>query len=303
MALEEFLSEFLPIFAPTPTEHPGIGESAPGGWLSFVREYTFVDEAFPDWEQTGFYVVDSVMGEAADLDAVPYAFTEQLEFEYEMWTATYIATGFHLYDIDGDGIPAVLIWWYPLGGHFMNVQMFRYIEGRYTPMRVSVKHFWNLDEVVDTPFLFSTALFSGVSELLARDSEGRTITLGIGGAGGFETLAYVLHMDEDSIRLDPFFRIRFDHEREGPDGWEEEGFRIYVDESITGEHISFPEMDWENAMFFPWEWTNGMGDMTPVSIPIIPHVTVAPFPRMTTLEQQLTERITAQLLAEGRILP
>jgi len=55
-------------------------------------------------------------------------------------------------------------------------------------------------------------------------------------------------------------------------------------------------------MFFPWEWLHGEGDTTPVPIPVMPHITVAPLPRMTALEQQLTERITAQLLAEGRIL-
>jgi len=295
IALEEFLSELLPIFT------PGImnewREWEAGRWLPFVHSYMFTDEQ--GWEHTGFYIADPVTGERADADT-PYVLMWQYEFEHEVWTATFIATSFYLHDIDGGGIPALLIRWYPPGGDFESVQMFRYINGRYTPMDISMRHFWNLDEVIETPFLFETALFSGGSELLARDSEGRTIILGIGGAGGFGTWAHILHMTDGGVRLAPFFNIRFEW---GSEGGEEMRLNLFVDESITGERGFLSEIEQEDALFFPWEWLHGKGDMTPVPIPIMPDVTVTPFPRMTDLEQQLTERITARLLAEGRILP
>ena len=291
VALEEFLSEFLPIFTP--------GTVAPyswvewlwevGGWGHFVREYTFEDEL--GYARTGFYLADPMTGETVDADDVPYAFTP------EGWTAIFIATDFYLHDIDGDGIPALLIRWHPLGGDFEMVQMFRYLEGRYTPISVSVRSFWQY-EAVETPFLFSTALFSGGSELLARDSEGRTLVLGAGGAGGFGTWAYVLHLEDNSVRLEQFFNIRY--------GWDRhvEGrqFQLSVNTYIMGDRASLPAIEMEEILFFPWEWAYGLGDMTPVPIPIMPDVTVVPFPRMTDLEQLLTERITARLLAEGRIL-
>jgi len=290
VALDEFLREFLPIFTPgTLVPYSWVDwEWEVGGWGHFVREYTFEDER--EHTLTDYYLADPVTGETVDADDVPW--------QYEAWATTFIATDFYLHDIDGDGIPTLLIRWHPLGGDFEGVQMFRYIDGIYTPMRVSVRHFWNLDEAADTPFLFSTAIFSGGSELLARDSEVRTLTLGIGGAGGFGTWAYVLHMDDDAVRLEPAFNIRFGMGFFGED-W---GLHLYIDESITGERASLPEIEEEDALFFPWEWLDGEGDMTPVPIPIMPDVTVAPFPRMTDLERQLTERITARLLAEGRIL-
>jgi len=298
VALEEFLSELLPIFTPGTVEQGEWGEWEIGGWERFRREYTFVDEAFPDWEQVGFYIVDPVTEEVVNGDAVPYVMTLQGEWENdEKWSITHIATSFYLYDMDEDGIPILLIRWSTLGGDpFESVSMFRYTGGKYEAVHISRWSFWQ-EEFVDGVELFEFGP-SVVSGLLARDSEGRTIVLSMGGAGGVESSAHILNSGNDGISLDPIFWMR-----SGWGGGLEQEFTLFLNESITGDRASLPEMGGDDVVFFPWEWLWGEGDMTPVPLPIMPDITVAPLPRLTGLEQRLTESVTARLLAEGRILP
>jgi len=297
-ALEEFLSELLPIFAPLTTEPDPWDVWDISGWREFVVDYSF--EVVEGAEQMHLYIADPVTGERADADT-PYVLARHSESEHQDITITHLANSFYLHDIDGDGIPTLLIrWMIPHGDRWGGVQMFRYIDGKYTPMHVLTESFWNLGEEIETPFLFEAGNFSGVSELFARDSEGRAMTLGIGGAGGVESHGYILHMDGDNAKLAPFFWIRFGWD--GEPGEEMQG-RIFVDESIVEEYTHLSDIDEIDALFFPWEWTRGGGDLTPRAIPILPDITVEPFPRMTELEQRLTERITARLIAEGRILP
>ena len=104
------MRKFLPLFTPGTTNE--WGELETGGQLSFVRSYTFEDEQ--GLAQTGFYAADPVTEECVDADTVSYVMTRQGEWEYGVWTATDIATSFYLHDIDGDGIPALLIRWHPI---------------------------------------------------------------------------------------------------------------------------------------------------------------------------------------------
>jgi len=278
--LEEFLLEFLPIFSP----------------VTFERTYTFVDEAFPNWEQTGRYFADPITEERIAPDAVPYIMTLQGEFEGgEAWSITYIAVGFSLLDIDEDGIPELLVQ-YALGDFWFEV-LFRYIDGKYVAVPTFRRHFEQEDPTERVNLFFHGP--SAISEFFARDSTGRLIVLGAGGAGGLTVSGYVADLSDVGIHLAPIFNMRH--------GWwegsTENEFRLWVDDSITGELTSLPEVDEYNFMFFPWDWPHGESDMTPVSIPVMPDVTVTPLLRLIDLEQQLTERITARLLAEGRILP
>ena len=199
-----------------------------------------------------------------------------------------------LHDLNGDGIPELLIRWTTLCGMKHGVQLFRYQCGAYVASRVSTRRF-ELNEARETPFLLSGHQATD-SELLARDSTGRILTLGSGGAGGFGSWANIIHLDNYGVRLEPMFEIRVDFSMEVSEP------RLYLNESITEERESLPEIGSGDPLFFPLEWHQGEGDITPMPIPIMPDVTVAPFPRMYNLEHRLTERITAQLVAEGRII-
>jgi len=285
VALEELLIEFLSIFTQCIENQADWLPWEVGGWRNFVHEYG----------QGKFYIADPVTGEK--VYAAPYILTLQFDQEY-----SFIATSFYLHDIDSNGIPVLLIRWRPLGGHFEGVSMLRYTDGEYAPVDVSVRHVWNLGEVVDSPFLFQTAIFSGGSDILAKNSEDRTLILGAGGAGGFGTWAYMLHMENGGVRLEPIFNIRVELLLGG-----EIALDLFVYEPITGECEALPRIEPEDALFIPVEWFhdngNGLNDVIPVPIPIMPDVTVTPFPRMSTIEQQLTEQITTRLIDYGRILP
>lgn len=300
VALEEFLSEFLPVFTAGTVEEMEWGQRGSSGWRRFLREYTFVDEAFPNQELFGFYFADPVTGEMVDSDTVPYIMMLQGELEDgDEWSAEYIATDFFLYDMEQGDAPVLLIRWSSVPGDpFGFESAFRYTNGTYEPVRVLEECLWR-EEVIDGVELFHFGP-SVVRGLLAQDSEGRILVLGMGGAGGVESSAHILNLTDDGIRLEPVFWMRF--------GWvgepeNEFKFRLIVNEDITGEQASLPEVDGEDVMFFPWDWMWGEGDMSPVPIPIMPDVTVAPLVRLVELEQRLAERVAANLLAAGRVLP
>ena len=290
-ALEAFLLEFLPIFTPVTVEPRSHWST--GGYRQFVREHR------ESGMLTNRHIADPVTGEIIDADTVPYYVTHHFYSEDGSTTsATRIASDFFLYDIVGDGVPILLIRWPMLDAPFGDRSMFRYIDGSYVPVRVSIRTFW-WDDVIDTPFILD-----GWGEFFAKDSEGRTIILGAGGAGGFGVWAHEVHMD-DIIRLEPMFFLRYETPAYGPI------LRVYYDAAIVIE--SWPKMEPEDIYAIPWlswlwdlplpEWEAGEADMTPLPlVPIMPGVTVVPVPRMTEAEQRLTERITARLLTEERIL-
>ena len=281
LALEEFLLEFLPIFTPGTRERNEWSEWEVGGWRQFVRG-----------QADGFYIADPATGQRVSADTAPYIWSHRFAGEHE--SALYIAAGFYLHDINGDGVPELLIRWTTPDGYFEGVRLFRYVDGAYVAARVTIRTF-ERNEAVDTPWLF-WADISGGAELLARDSRGRVLTLGIGGAGGFGTWAYTLNMDDTGVRLTPAFNIRFDSGMYGPE------LDLFVDAAFAGEAGHLSQIGQEDALFVPWEWAHGEGDITPVPIPIMPNIAVAPFPRMYNLERRLTESITSQLIAEGRIV-
>jgi hypothetical protein len=301
VALEEFLSEFLSIFTPRTTIANEWSEWEVGGWWRFVRECVYIDQ--DGWERPIFYLVNPITEELVDADAEPYVLVrEGIDYDGTEWELTFIADSFYLQDVDGDDIPELFISWVIIDGSpFGFVSMFRYMDGGYEPLSVSRRYLqhWR-EDTLNSPILFNSGA-SIVGELLAMDSEGRILALGMGGAGGIESSANIFKLNNNGVVLEPIFHMRYGNiwdDINDPE-W---GFRLYVDESIKNEHVPLLEVDSRDVMFFPSEWFEGGGDMTPVQLPVLPHITVLPLPRMTELEESIIERITARLTQEGRII-
>jgi len=303
VALEEFLSEYNTIFTPRTTRGNEWSEWEIGGWWRFVRECRYICQ--DGWERRVFYLVDPMTEEPVDADTEPYVFV----LEWVGWDGTeqasiYVASYFYLKDVSGDGIPELFISWNIIDGDpFGFTRMFRYKDGRYEPVNVSRRHLplhWR-EEILNSPILFHWGA-SGVNESLAVDSEGRIFAIGMGGAAGIESSASILKLNKDGVVLEPIFHMRYGHIWDESNG-SEWGFRLYIDESIKKEHAFLSdEIDFNDVAFFPWQWFQGEGDMTPVQLPVLPDITVSPLPRMRELEERVTERITARLILEGRIV-
>ena len=306
IALEEKLSELLPIFTPgvAPQRIPGsfgvyryVNWSFwdVGGAAHFVNAYTYYDAK--GRERWIYHIINPKTNEPVTEEAA-YIYIER-----NMWwpgiESTFITTGFYLHMLDDTDIPTLFIRWHWLEGISREgFTMHRYHNGIYVHVPVSSRWFWDENRYY-TSFLHTRDVTFG-AEMLAKDSEGRILTLGAGGSGGFGTWARILTIENEHAYLEPFFNIRFDLTKDG------ERLRLYTNETFIESSDLLTNIKPEEAFFFPTDWYapfQGIVDFYPVAIPILPDVKVAPVPRLIELEQELTERITSRLIREGLILP
>jgi len=291
VALEAFLLELHPIFTPTESGQAEWSIWYAGGASHFVQYYTFNDDGFL---RTVFFVSDPVTGKR--VKTAPYLFTHQVEGSGYTINKNYISANFFLYYIDDSGIPLLIIEWHIISDlpPHKGFSVYRYLDGAFMHLPVLVNRFWQEGYYI-RPFLFMNDIFAG-SEILVIDSTERVLVLGGGGAGGFGSWAYVLHIKDEYIWLEPFFYFRINF------GIEQNEFLVYVNESITGPEENFPELSETDVLFFPHEWLQGESALSSVPIPIIPSIRIKPLLSFIELENELTQRIFNQLYQKGLIL-
>lgn len=262
VALEDFLSEFLPFFT-SPTTMWDDWEV--GGWKRFVRPYR--DDLWFEYG-TEFAFYDPVTGNRVQIDDVPYLRQEIPHIasrhpEFGSWGAQVtIATDFTLYDLDSNGIPDVLIsWesdvgWFASGDGGWELTVHRYIDGTYE----LVGGIWG-------PYA------------LYLDDNREPIFLRFTYNAGFMDADSIVFNDRRMDLVPIIERIE----------WE----RFYshqIDEYVAIDPFQFPVSDWWEA--FP----------TTIAVPGVPDGTWILIEQMAELQERLTETITQRLRAEGRVI-
>jgi len=105
IALAEYLAQFLPIFH-------NIRHVETEWWSGWVSDW----DDFIELLDVGYVYRNPITGERLTIDDVPFL-NQRFDTWYDddgerhTWSATEIATHFDLFDFDGSGIPALVIYW------------------------------------------------------------------------------------------------------------------------------------------------------------------------------------------------
>ena len=258
-ALEELLSKFLPLFT-TPA----------GIWgMNGVDQFVNPEDIFP-WitgETDSLTFHDPVSGQAICPDTVPFLRSTIYEWYDESWTFYSIASHFALYDLDGDGIPElVLYWeseigWYGSGDGASDREIFRYIDGYFVSIGKLTGFAWHI-------FL--------------QDEDGSPLVFWYG-VDGFHGVDFIV-IDEDGLRFEPLITF-VDYTAD----WDME-FQNHV----SGEHF-----------VLTWDDIGGIWaslDLEAIPIPGSPGETWERMPRLLALEDSFTESVTQKLREAGLVV-
>jgi len=239
-ALEEFLGEMLPVFTRNEYEF--------SDWWSFFY-----------WDETTDTIsfLDPATEESVFVGDTPWL----TELSSVDWA---IAAGFALYDLDDNGIPAVVMGWgsrydFGSGDGGFPATLHRYVDGSYE----FAGDLW-------IPFDFY------------RDQQGRALVHLYGFIDPIVRLSLI-----DGMTIEPLIEYNWE--------WDEafEEFHVDVRNHMTNEHFT------DSTIIS--EWYRDIKERG--HIPGMPDEPLMPIEQLPGLKHALTERITARLLAEGRILP
>ena len=258
-ALEELLREFLPLFT-----------TSAGIWgMNGVDQFVNPDDIFP-WitgETDSLAFHDPVSGQPIYPDTVPFLRSTIYDWGDGLWTFYSIASHFSLYDLDGDGIPELVIYWeseigwYGSGDGASDREIFRYVDGRFVSIGELTGFAWHI-------FL--------------QDEAGNPLIFWYG-VDGFHGVDFVV-IDGEDLSFAPLISF-VDHTAD----WDME-FRNHV----TGERFV---LTWDDMTSL---WASLEQDTIPV--PGSPGEIWEKMPRLTALEDSFTESITQKLREAGLVV-
>lgn len=141
--LKDFLSEYLPFFTTDTEERINDWDDWSWGWKRFIWYEQDADSWWLEYPD-GFRFYDPATGDRVPAGTVPYIPYRQWDNWGYRFDSVAIARHFRLFDLDGDGIPEVVIYWEidPIwqgsGDGGSPIEIFRYVDGSYVSLYASL---------------------------------------------------------------------------------------------------------------------------------------------------------------------